>query len=292
MLALALLALTLCVEALKPDSGFVQVNASADSHLFYWYFPGPSQSAPTTVWLNGGPGSSSFIGAFGGLGPYSLLKNGSLVPRSLGAWTEFANLVVVDQPVGVGFSYSREDAGYPTTQSQVADNFLVFLDVFFGELHPELTGAFFLAGESYAGKYIPAIGAAIVGRGPGTHYKFRGAAIGNGLTEPQAMALTMSASYYSLGLIDTNQRDHGELLQQKAVDLAKAGDWVEATNARGEFQEYLSNVTGGANNEDVRRYTDYDWGFIEVCGFTALLSVALIESVVCSSFSAIDHRCV
>lgn len=53
------------------------------------------------------------------------------------------------------------------------------------------------------------------------------------------------------------------MLQAKAVQLAKAGSWRAATGARAEFQAYLANATGGANNEDVRRYTDYDWGYIE-----------------------------
>ena len=30
------------------------------------------------------------------------------------------------------------------------------------------------------------------------------------------------------------------------------------------FQAYLANVTGGANSENVRRYTDCDWGHVEV----------------------------
>ena len=90
------------------DAGFIPTNSSTGSHLFYWYTPSQdgSKSAPTAIWLNGGPGSSSLIGAFTGLGPYSLSPSSdggssTLVKRAMGAWSKNMNLLVVDQPVGV-----------------------------------------------------------------------------------------------------------------------------------------------------------------------------------------------
>ena len=156
LLALAFSAAALSAVSVQPETGFISVNATAGSKLFYWFTPsaigGPS--APTAIWLNGGPGSSSFIGSFTGLGPYSI-ENSTLVRRDpKHAWSNFVNLVVVDNPVGVGYSYTREDTGYVDSQEEMADNFLMFLDGF-AEKHPELSSSkLFLTGESYAGKVL------------------------------------------------------------------------------------------------------------------------------------------
>ena len=117
--------------------------------------------------------------------------------------TQVTNLIVVDIHVGVGYSYSSTKGGYADTQQQVAEDLLALRDVWFRRAasrfqSSRLTTPFFLAGEFYAGKYIPDIRAAIVARGSFVKYRFNRAAIGNGLTDPQLVALTIAASYYSI----------------------------------------------------------------------------------------------
>lgn len=47
-------------------SGFVDLDE--DLHLFFWLFEARKdpETAPITLWLNGGPGSDSLIGVFNG----------------------------------------------------------------------------------------------------------------------------------------------------------------------------------------------------------------------------------
>lgn len=46
------------LKAFPGYSGFFTVNESANSNMFFWYFPAQhkSESAPTVLWLQGGPG--------------------------------------------------------------------------------------------------------------------------------------------------------------------------------------------------------------------------------------------
>ncbi|CAG8459246.1 25585_t:CDS:10 [Racocetra persica] len=105
-----------------------------------------------------------------------------------GSWIEFANVLYVDQPVGTGFSYVNS-TGYLTNVSQVPGEFLIFLDKFF-DIFPEFSkDDIYIAGESFAGTFIPYIATEILKRNNevGTfvnHYNLKGIAIGNGWIDP------------------------------------------------------------------------------------------------------------
>ena len=60
------------------------------------------------MWINGGQGCTSFIGAFGGIGPHILRDvNGTfqLTPNPY-SWSTLGNILFIDQPVGTGYSTS------------------------------------------------------------------------------------------------------------------------------------------------------------------------------------------
>ncbi len=91
-------------------AGFVTVEAETDSHMFFWFFPATSEEAdpedaPVVVWLQGGPGSSSMFGLFEINGPIRAVEGGpdgvtgEANPYS---WTNRANMLYIDNPVGTG----------------------------------------------------------------------------------------------------------------------------------------------------------------------------------------------
>ncbi|OJD33746.1 carboxypeptidase s1 [Diplodia corticola] len=92
-------------------SGYIDI--SPDFHVFFFFFESKRDPAtdPVTLWLNGGPGSDSLIGAFEEIGPCEVLENMTTVLRQH-SWSDITNLLFLSQPVGTGFSYSDEEVGY------------------------------------------------------------------------------------------------------------------------------------------------------------------------------------
>lgn len=112
------------------------------------------------MWLTGGPGCSSSLGLFMELGPCLVPENGGIVregPPINGtvwnpySWNNKANVFFLDQPVDVGYSYSRY--GLHTYDSDTgAKDVYVFLRIFFGAFTKFQKNDFVITGESYAGR--------------------------------------------------------------------------------------------------------------------------------------------
>jgi len=143
---------------LSQYTGYITIDEATDKNYFYWFIESENDPAndPLVFWYQGGPGCSGLIGLFSELGPYRPDFNGGIEYNNLG-WTQFANIVFLEQPVGVGFSYSSTESDYNTNDTQAAlDNF-VFLEKFL-ETFPQYGNSdVYLSGESYAGVYIPTV---------------------------------------------------------------------------------------------------------------------------------------
>lgn len=163
-LALALLLALSTVSALSEtwlgeDSHPGFVNLTSNDDYFYWLFKSRSNPStdPLSVWLTGGPGCSSVMALFTENGPYNVNADLNLSSNAY-SWNTKSNLLFVDQPIGTGFSKGRV-IDYVTNEDEIAEDFYIFLKGFF-EKFPEFKGReLYITGESYAGHYIPAIGA-------------------------------------------------------------------------------------------------------------------------------------
>ncbi|CAN6206326.1 unnamed protein product [Urochloa humidicola] len=151
-------------------AGYVTVDAAAGRALFYYLAEAAggvsaAAAAPLVLWLNGGPGCSSLgYGAMEELGPFRVKSDGRTLYRNPYAWNAApANVLFLESPAGVGFSYSNTTADYGRSgDNKTADDALLFL-LGWMEKFPEYKGReFYLAGESYAGHYVPQLAHAIL----------------------------------------------------------------------------------------------------------------------------------
>ncbi|EAR93053.2 serine carboxypeptidase family protein (macronuclear) [Tetrahymena thermophila SB210] len=177
------------------------IKTNKDSDLFYILFESRTNpsSDPLVLWLNGGPGCSSLLGLFEELGPYKITDNITLTSNPY-SWNTNANVIFVDQPVGTGLSKVGQN-DLDKSEVKIAKDMHHFLTKFL-ERYPQFVGRdFYIAGESYAGQYIPAISSYLVNTGD-IQLNFVGVAIGNGWVDPYYQQPAYALYAYQAGLID------------------------------------------------------------------------------------------
>ncbi|XP_057486948.1 serine carboxypeptidase-like 50 [Actinidia eriantha] len=267
-------------EALPTKSGYLPVNQTTNSAIFYTFYeaqtPMISSSSglsqiPLLIWLQGGPGCSSMLGNFYELGPWriSRTQNGrhlTLQPNS-GSWNRLFGLLFLDNPIGVGFSIASTPQDIPTNQHTVSKHLFAAITAFVA-LDPQLfkSRPIYITGESYAGKYVPAIGYYIVKKNAhlpaSKQLNLGGVAIGNGLTDPVTQVATHAANAYFSGLINEKQKTQLEKLQNEAVQLTKNANWSLATDSRNALLNFLQSMTGLATLYDYRRQIPYETSLV------------------------------
>ncbi|OQR97567.1 serine protease family S10 [Thraustotheca clavata] len=226
------------------ESGYIKLPNKKDDNYFYWFFESRrnSDKDPLVLWLTGGPGCSSMMALLLENGPCLVDKdlNTQLNPMS---WNNIANMIWLDQPSGVGFSYSDVE-DLDSNEDQVGENIWYFLQGWF-EKNPKFQGRpFYIFGESYGGHFVPAAAHAIF-----THNKkltdseqliaLEGVAVGNGLTDPihqYAHAVDMAENSYNLTLVNASTFNDMKSKVPTCVDLIKNCQ-TNVTNC-GDAQEF------------------------------------------------------
>ncbi|XP_001602950.1 venom serine carboxypeptidase isoform X2 [Nasonia vitripennis] len=221
-------------------AGYFTVNKQYNSNLFFWFFPAKinPENAPVVLWLQGGPGATSLYGLFTENGPFIVTEKQTLKFRKY-SWNINHNVIYIDNPVGTGYSFTENEAGYATNETDVGRDMHEALVQFFS-IFPELReNEFYVTGESYAGKYVPAVSHAIKDYNVKAKIKInlQGLAIGDGWTDP-INQINYGDYLYQIGLIDFNAREQFTVMESKAKDLIKQGKYLEAG-------EVLDNLIDG-----------------------------------------------
>ncbi|XP_021715606.1 serine carboxypeptidase II-3-like [Chenopodium quinoa] len=169
-------------------AGYVAVDPAHEKALFYYFVESPedASSKPLVLWLNGGPGCSSFgNGGLLELGPFRVKSDGKTLIRNPYAWNKVANVIFLESPVGVGFSYGKEPAIYAQSgDTSTAKDAYTFLVNWFERFPQYKNREFYLAGESYAGHYVPQLAYTILHKNNNAKHdssfiNLKGIAIGN-----------------------------------------------------------------------------------------------------------------
>ncbi|PWA64843.1 peptidase S10, serine carboxypeptidase, Alpha/Beta hydrolase fold protein [Artemisia annua] len=177
----------------KQYAGYITVNESHGRALFYWFFEAVEspQKKPLLLWLNGGPGCSSI--GFGGmeeLGPFVAQKDKPELRLNNKAWNKAANLLFLESPVGVGFSYTNTSSDIKQLGDKVtAQDSYAFLLRWFKRFPQYKSHEFYIAGESYAGHYVPQLAELIFDKNKTIsnqdRINFKGFMIGNALLDDE-----------------------------------------------------------------------------------------------------------
>lgn len=85
----------------KQYTGWVNIPGDYPTNLFFWFVEARQPTKTLTLWLNGGPGSSSMYGFFAGNGPCEVVGAAGLnkfetVAREWG-WDRASNMLFIDQ---------------------------------------------------------------------------------------------------------------------------------------------------------------------------------------------------
>ncbi|KAI0644057.1 serine carboxypeptidase [Trametes meyenii] len=147
-----------CDEFVRAYTGYIDIEVR---HLFFYFFESRRNPDEDDVilWTNGGPGSSSSIGLFMELGPCRVTSEKS-TERFRYSWNDRANIFFIDQPIHVGFSYADYEEHVDNTLDAGKD-IAAFVAIFFEHFTKFKRRSFHLAGESYAGRYLPVFASAI-----------------------------------------------------------------------------------------------------------------------------------
>ena len=226
------------------------LDVATDKKFYYWFIQKDTspERAPVVLWLNGGPGCSSLLGATSENGPF-LFNDGAVGFKPTGndyAWTKLANVIFMESPGGVGFSLGPKNGSITDYQTGV-DNKNALLS--FVKKFPEFAGNdFYIAGESYAGTYIPYTVHAIDEENKaGKKINLQGWAVGNGCTDPTEC-------------VGANIKFQGDSSVFIYDFLYNQNKFSEATHD--EFVKYCNDDPNGVDCQNVRGKIQFETGLV------------------------------
>ncbi|CAA7050998.1 unnamed protein product [Microthlaspi erraticum] len=191
-------------------SGYITVNEERGRALFYWLVESPTdrdpKSRPLVLWLNGGPGCSSVAyGAAEEIGPFRVGSDGKTLYPKLYAWNKLANLLFLESPAGVGFSYTNTTSDlYTTGDQRTAEDSYRFLVNWFERFPQYKHRDFYIVGESYAGHFVPQLSKLVHERNKGFKnpaLNLKGFMVGNAVTDDYHDYIGTFEYWWNHGLI-------------------------------------------------------------------------------------------
>ena len=93
-------------------SGFLDIpDTSKKLHYLFFEAQENAADAPVLIWFNGGPGCSSMLGFLQEHGPFVMDNGKSDFRKNPYSWNKEANILYIEQPAGVGYSFCDRNVG-------------------------------------------------------------------------------------------------------------------------------------------------------------------------------------
>ncbi|KAL3751966.1 hypothetical protein ACJRO7_012740 [Eucalyptus globulus] len=234
-------------------SGYVTVDEKQQRALFYYFAEAELDPAskPLVLWLNGGPGCSSLgVGAFSENGPFR--PSGDALVRNEYSWNREANMLYLEAPIGVGFSYSTDTSSYEAVNDKITarDN-LVFLQGWFVKFPQYKNSNLFITGESYAGHYVPQLAELMLQTNRKEKmFNLKGIALGNPVLEFATDFNSRAEFFWSHGLIS-------DTTYKMFTSICNYSRYVREY-AEGSVSPICSRVMSQVNKETSKFVDNYD----------------------------------
>ncbi|KAL6219043.1 hypothetical protein ACLB2K_012249 [Fragaria x ananassa] len=195
------------------ETGYVSVGDLDQLQFFYYFIESQRDPVkdPLLLWLTGGPGCSGFSGLVYEIGPLTfdyIAFNGSF-PTFVDnpfSWTQIANIIFTDAPVGTGFSYSTTQEGYNSSDTESSEAVYQFLRKWMLK-HPKfLYNPLYITGDSYSGIIVPQVTLKVSDgnrNGVRPPMKLQGYLLGNPVTELHSDENSRMEFYHRVTLISS-----------------------------------------------------------------------------------------
>jgi len=257
----------LCDATVDSYSGYFNVKSGVDKNYFYWFFESRSETQstdPVIVWLTGGPGCSSQLALLTENGPCTVSEDGQSTVNNPFSWNTNANIMWLDQPASVGFSYGAPIVDNDHNEAEVGEDVYWFMQEFY-KAHPEFrANDLYIFGESYGGHYAPSVASRIFegnNNKDGEKINLAGVGVGNGLTDPVIQyqyypAMAMNNTYG----IKTVSEEAYEKMVKHVPTCTKMGQmcqlnttYCEAADEFCQMTETMPYYNTGLNPYDIRK---------------------------------------
>ncbi|OQU92468.1 hypothetical protein SORBI_3001G349000 [Sorghum bicolor] len=190
------------------------------------------------------------LGNFQEIGPLDV----NLQPRN-STWLQKADLIFVDNPVGVGYSYVEDDSLLVTTDWQQAADATALLKALVKEVPTLQSSPLFLVAESYGGKYAATLGASVARavRAGELNVTLGGVALGDSWISPEDFTLSYTPLLLSVSRLDDNAGDEGNKIAETVKEQIAVGNF---SDAEGSWNHLLGFIRSRSGDVDVYNFLD------------------------------------
>ncbi|TVU08736.1 hypothetical protein EJB05_42148 [Eragrostis curvula] len=231
--------------------GYAQVRPKAN--LFWWWYKSPQRLSspanpwPTVLWLQGGPGASSVgQGNFNEVGPLDVNLN----PRNT-TWLQMADVIFVDSPVGVGYSYVEDPSALAKTDAQAAMDVTELIKALVKEIPTLQSSPLHIVGESYGGKLAAMIGVSVARsiRAGTLNLTLGGVVLGDGWVSPIDLALSYPLFLHTMSRLDDSAVGRAITIGIKMKQQIAAQQFLAAYRTLNDLMQFIDGRSGQVVDE-------------------------------------------